>query len=527
MPVATLGPRPPVWRAEVDERMPSRTSLTAALALTLLLLGAGCACEGDAATPDGGRRTIDGATSVDAAMSDASMVTPVPGTGECAWEPGERPTAELPPVHTNEYVIELARWEIANDGRDPVETRDRMNAAILWATENGFDKIVVPPGTYLVGEPTNDIYAAGIELQGNMTFELSEGAVIQMVPNDRWNYCVINVDGHDDVTIRGGEIVGDRADHVFEGGGAHDEGHGVCVWTAVSRVLIEDTVLRELTGDGVLIVGRRESDTEPEAPTTHVTIRNNDIHHNRRQGVSIVGGHNVVVENNHIHHIEGTAPQFGIDIEGAGRTDRDILIYRNAFHDNAGGDIVTSTGRNVWIEENTMTQCQADADGRYDPALPCDLEEQVDGPIIIWKETDNVIVNNSIRMQMRTVNGQYGILGYTRRDGPTRMNPVGNYIAGNTLYDAGIHMAHNMRYFVSNNTVYEGLILGYLLGCTRLEHNRINRTARENYKLRNVAGTAEGNVLNRTEGFPPEDDVQVHFPMAIDAPYRNSSPVFW
>jgi hypothetical protein len=130
-------------------------------------------------------------------------------------------------------------------------------------------------------------------------------------------------------------------------------------------------------------------------------------------------------------------------------------------------------------------------------------------------------------MSMRTVNGFWGILGYTRRDGAVRENVIGNYIAGNTFHDCGIHMAHNMRYFVSNNTLNEGLILGFRLACTRLENNRINRTGREHYKLRNVAGVASGNVLNREEGFPASADQDMHFPMANDAPYRNSSPVFW
>jgi len=464
----------------------------------------------------------------DAPKSDSSEVAPVAGDAQCpAWEPAARPSAELPDVHDREYVLDLERWEIDNSSGDPVETRTRINEAIEWAAANDFDKVVIPNGTYLVGENTNDAYAGGIELVENMTLELSDGAKIQMAPNDRWNYCVVVA--HNNTTIRGGIIEGDRADHIYEDAEktGDDEGHGVCVWTAIDRVLIEETELRELTGDGVLIVGRKESDTSEETPTTNVTIRNNNIHHNRRQGVSIVGGHHVVVENNQIHHIEGTAPQFGIDIEGAGRTDEDIHIFQNNFHHNAGGDIVTSTGKNVWIEENTLTQCRVGDDGQYDPELPCLLEKQVDGPIILWKETDNVIINNSVRMSIRSVNGFWGILGYTNRDGATRENPVGNYIAGNTFYDAGIHMAYNMRYFVSNNTLNEGMILGYILGCTRLEDNRINRTQSENYKLRNVAGVASGNRLNRSEGAPETDDVEMHFPMANDAPYRNSSPVFW
>jgi hypothetical protein len=508
-------------------RLQLRATLVAGAFASMALLPAmaGCDCSGDSSlgAQGGGPTTAP----PDAQAGGGGGVHPIPGPGECAWEPGERPTAELPPEHTNEYVIDLAHWQIDNNRGDPVETRTRMNEAIRWARDNGFDKIVLPAGTYLVGEPTNDAYAAGIELEGDMTFELSDGAVIEMATNDRWNYCVLSVEGNSNITIRGGEIVGDRGSHVYAGGGAHDEGHGICVWTSVDHILIEQMELHELTGDGVLIVGRLGTDEEPEAPSTHITIRNNDIHHNRRQGVSIVGGHNVVIEENQLHHIEGTAPQFGIDIEGAGRTDRDILIYRNAFHHNAGGDLVTSSGRNVWIEDNTMIQCQVDAAGAYDPGLPCELQEQVDGPIILWKETDNVVLNNTIRMSMPTVNGWWGILGYTARDGPTRDNPIGNYISGNTLHDAGIHLSHNMRYFVEGNTIHEGLLLGYLLACTRLQNNRIHRVSGEHYKLRNVAGQAQGNILNRGEGAPPAEDVVLHFPMADDAPYRNSSPVFW
>lgn len=486
----------------------------------------GSSSGGDGDSGDG-NGALENPISPDAPTSDGSTVSDVPGDDECpAWSPGERPTVELPDTHTKEYELDLARWEIDNDSGDPVETRTRMNEAIEWAAANDFDKVIVPAGTYLVGEDTNDVYSAGIELVENMTLELADGAKIQMAPNDRWNYCVVVA--HNNTTIRGGIIEGDRADHTYdEEDKGHDEGHGVCVWTAISRVLIEDTELTELTGDGVLIVGRKESDTQAETPTTDVTIRNNNIHHNRRQGVSIVGGHRVLIENNQIHHIEGTAPQFGVDIEGAGREDRDIHIFRNNFHHNAGGDIVTSTGKNVWIEENTLTQCRVGDDGKYDPALPCLLEKQIDAPIILWKETDNVVLNNSIRMAIRTVNGFWGILGYTKRDGPTRDNPVGNYIAGNTFYDAGIHMAYNSRTVLSNNTLNEGMILGFNLGCTRLEDNRINRTQRENYKLRNVAGVASGNLLNKSEGAPESDDQEMHFPMANDAPYRNSSPVFW
>lgn len=480
----------------------------------------------------------DGATNSDTPNAGTEQnngtVRPIPSEGECAWEVGERPSAELPPEHSNTYTLELDRWMIDSNRGDPVETRQRMNEAIASAVADGFDRVVVPAGHYLVGELTNEIYSAGIELPGNMTLELADGAIIEMAPNDRHNYCVISTEGNDDITIRGGEIRGDRDDHDYSSGGAHDEGHGICVWTSSNRVLVEDMELHQLTGDGVLIVGSAPRDDDPnaEVPSTHVTIRNNEIHNNRRQGVSIVGGHNIVIENNHIHHIQGTSPQFGVDIEGAGRIDRDILIYRNNFHDNWGGDFVSSSGRNVWVEENTMTQCQVDAEGNFDPSLPCETppewEGQTDGPIVLWQMSDTVVLNNEIRMTTRSSNGLWGIINYSREREAVRENPVGNYIAGNTFNGCGIHNAWNRLQYISGNTINDGYMLLFKLGCVQLEDNMINGGGHR-YRIREVAGFAEGNRQNDDEeqGFPPESAADRHFPMAEDAPYRNSSPVFW
>ena len=488
----------------------------ACLTMAVLLATAGCGSDDGAS--EGADAGTDGGTNTE----------PAPSEGECGWEQGERPSAQLPPTHDSAYTIDLQQWVIDNDGGDPVETRQRMNEAIAWAIEEGFDKVIVPPGRYVVGELTNDIYAAGLVLPGNMTLELSDETIIEMTPNDRHNYCVISVDGHDDITIRGGMIRGDRANHDYSSG-ANDEGHGVCVWTSANRILIEETELTELTGDGVLIVGSAPADDDPaaEVPSTNITIRNTEIHHNRRNGVAIVGGHNVVIENNHIHHMEGTSPQFGIDIEGVQRRDQDILIFQNNFHDNVGGDFVTSTGRNVWFEENTLTQCQVNDQGQYDALLPCENDEQIDGPIVLWQNTDTVVINNQIRMTERTVNGMWGIINYASIREAVRDNPIGNNVSGNTFYNCGIHSAWNRLQHIADNTIHEGTLLAYLLECTRLQDNRINRVSGERFKLRNVAGQAEGNIINRDEGAPPEGDVPVYFPMADDSPYRNSSPVFW
>ena len=40
-----------------------------------------------------------------------------------------------------------------------------------------------------------------------------------------------------------------------------------------------------------------------------------NLHHCRRQGITVGGAKNVYIRDNDIHHIAGTDPQSGIDIE--------------------------------------------------------------------------------------------------------------------------------------------------------------------------------------------------------------------
>jgi len=195
----------------------------------------------------------------------------------------------------NQYVIELGRWDIPSNRSNPVKPTDNLQAAIDWATNQGFNKIVIPNGHFLVGKFGNAIYQRGIELDSNIELVLSPSTILEMGQNDKWNYCVIAINGKENVTVRGGTIKGDKATHIFTprrgGGTAHDEGHGICTNSA-KRILIENMRINNLTGDGVLIVGNKDT-----INSTDITIRNNNISHNRRQGVSVVGGVRVKIEN--------------------------------------------------------------------------------------------------------------------------------------------------------------------------------------------------------------------------------------
>ena len=386
----------------------------------------------------------------------------------------------------SDYVIDLDRWNIPSNRSQAVRTTNNLQAAINWAKDQGFTRITIPNGHFLIGKHGNDIYQRGIELGGDTELVLSSKTIIEMAPNNKWNYCLIAVNRKSNVVIRGGTLRGDRYEHIFtprerDGATAHDEGHGICLQGGTTKVLVENMLIENLTGDGLLLV----SDIED------VTIRNNEIRRNRRQGVSVVGGTRIAITDNEIHHISGTAPQFGVDIEGAGRIDKDILIRKNSFHHNRGGDIVNTSGKNVFIIGNTLDQGSSGFENRY-----------IDGPLVTWERTDNVIAHNTITMYDRSVNG---LLGYIQYSGNRDNNPQITYVHDNVCNGCGMYM-----YNAGDADIRRNQFKGYFLALANVKNATVidNEVTYGppgsprycwNYRIRETTGVAHGNTL---EGEP-------------------------
>lgn len=403
--------------------------------------------------------------------------------------------AKLPAMPNGlEYTIDLNEWDIPNTGTDAIKTTTNLQAAIDWTHEEGYSKVILPKGHYLVGKDVNDIYQGGIEIHGDTEFIFSEGTVLEMDTNNKWNYCVISLNG-DNIIIRDGIIKGDRNTHIFtprenDGKTAHDEGHGICVWNESNLVLIENMEIHNLTGDGSLVLDAND-----------ISFTNNNIYNNRRQGISIVGGKRIEIKDNEIHHINGTSPQFGIDIEGAGRVDEDILIQSNYFHHNAGGDIVNASGENVYILDNTMEQ----GDG----------STYVDGPIVSWHKTHNIIARNTITMKTGSANGRLGYIQYS--GGGDKGHNRATYVHENVCNSCGMYM-----YKSSDADVRRNKFFGYFLSFSEFDNailidNLVTYSEEHSnlrycwsYRFNDVRGFASGNYL--------EDDLQ-EIPLSETAPH--------
>lgn len=388
---------------------------------------------------------------------------------------------KLPTVSNNEYVIELNRWDIPNNGTNPVKTTDNLQSAIDWASSQGYGRVVLPAGEYLVGKYGNSIYQAGIELKSNMAFILDDNAIIRMDTNDKWNYCVIDITNESNVIVRGGTVIGDRETHIYtprpsDGSTVHDEGHLICIKSS-DFVLVENILLTKANGDGILIVGSTSNGMAQD-----VTIRNSEFDNNRRQGISIVGGIRIRIAENEIHHTVGTPPQFGIDLEGGSRYEnRDVHIIDNYFHNNRGGDIVNTDGHNVYIDDNVLEQ---GADSRY-----------IDGPIVYWKNADQTIRYNSITMIDFSVNVKAGIIGYSNTNPKT--NPATSYVYDNVCHGCGFYMYNSADLDIQRNQLLDGYIAFKNYSNLTLRDNQVTNTSRcWAFRFLNVQGQASGNTYN-------------------------------
>jgi hypothetical protein len=84
----------------------------------------------------------------------------------------------------------------------------------------------------------------------------------------------------------------------------------------------------------------------------NITVRDSEFAYNRRQGITIGGAQDVLIQNNKIHDMKGTAPQSGIDVEAGYNLNNNITIKNNHFYNNQAYDLILFDGRNAAVEGN-------------------------------------------------------------------------------------------------------------------------------------------------------------------------------
>lgn len=173
---------------------------------------------------------------------------------------------------------------------------------------------------------------------------------ISLAGNDCKTYQIIDINDKEDVTIRGGCIVGDVCHHVYVEGTTSEWGMGVNILQS-RDIFISDMTITRCIGDGIYISGGKESSVGIyDNASKNINIENVVCDDNRRQGLSIIHVDGLVVRNCSFVNTgrsEFTEPGAGIDIEpnvsnGYNMSVRNVVVENCLIMNNEGAAIETN-----------------------------------------------------------------------------------------------------------------------------------------------------------------------------------------
>jgi hypothetical protein len=112
---------------------------------------------------------------------------------------------------TREYVIELQKFNIRNDGTNAAETSKGINEALQHAKTLNATRIVFPKGTYLISETD------GILIDNKDTIIDLNGATLQINTNGAKSYNMVSIIyGAENLRLTNGTLRGDREAHDYK-----------------------------------------------------------------------------------------------------------------------------------------------------------------------------------------------------------------------------------------------------------------------------------------------------------------------
>ncbi|MGC5743528.1 right-handed parallel beta-helix repeat-containing protein [Chryseobacterium sp. NFX27] len=145
----------------------------------------------------------------------------------------------------------------------------------------------------------------GLTLKSNQKILFQKNSKLIMKPNAKDRNGILNLFNIQNVDIYYPSLIGDKHKHLSTTG---EWGMGIYILSS-SNINIIGSSIESTWGDGICIGGRNGINS------SGITIKNVILKDNRRNGLTIGGVTNLVLENAYIANTSGTNPQAGIDIE--------------------------------------------------------------------------------------------------------------------------------------------------------------------------------------------------------------------
>lgn len=256
-------------------------------------------------------------------------------------------------------------------GINPDSTADQteliQNAINQAATVR--KQLYFPNGTYYIKAHVEDFQGyyledqGGLALQDNSDLFLENDAKFYVIPNNKKQYNLFRIYNKKNVKIKGGIVVGDRYSTEKSGLTTGEWGYGIAV-SGGENVYIEDVQSVDMWGDGINLQCAVTTNTYLDCKNIQIT--NVRCSNNRRQGMSIESGIDVIVQSSIFEKTNGTGPGCGIDVEISisNSTLKNIIIQDCIFKNNHSSGLTLQTKvdgasvLNCKFENNTDSEGQ-------------------------------------------------------------------------------------------------------------------------------------------------------------------------
>jgi hypothetical protein len=266
------------------------------------------------------------------------------------------------------YVIDNARFGIHSDRTNARATTDGINRAIEEAHEEGYTVVRFTAGEYLITclsdatkHPTD-----GIFLCSNTTFDLGE-AMFYVEPNSSYSYGVFQLERLENVTLTGGEIIGDKEEHTYPGNATERARHifgSAFHIIGGDNILIRNVKMRSVIGAAIRIYANSEMRMFQMFPTDNIRITGCEFDNCGRNGIEVLHAIHMEIDNNRFtnfsNHIGNTNLWEVCGILAARWKDgryqftqltNDIKVHDNYF-ENCGGAVVLVNSEDCEISDN-------------------------------------------------------------------------------------------------------------------------------------------------------------------------------
>jgi parallel beta-helix repeat protein len=158
-----------------------------------------------------------------------------------------------------------------------------------------------------------------------------------------------------------------------------------------TNVTIRDMEITECWGDGIYVT---EFERSTNLGTKYVNILNCHCHHNRRQGLSIVGGRYISVIGGIYSYSQGAQPQHGIDIEPSSTYECDDITIMGVQAIYNQRDGIRVLGPNT--ARVTIADCRASENAQRGISIFYDGGHKIDGCTVYGNGTSGVAANDGI-----------------------------------------------------------------------------------------------------------------------------------